>query len=192
MVKLKFEDIEELGVAVLNAYNDACKRDDYPSVGVSGHYEVISKLANYILHKCHDINLSYAEFGDSYVDGYNDEFFLEIDYEGNMWLEKSYLKDKDAYLSTDDTHMFIHSDCNSRLLKALDKCDCVEFCVTELDGEEDADYEHSKKIVTDYDEDIEMHTISKSETVDDKYSYTSITCSDKSLIDKIAKKWNLI
>ena len=129
MKRLVFEDIHELSIEMLH---DALNFDD--CVSVICNYGMATALLSELIKS--DVEIGQLDLIGEWS-GYDKEFFVYI-VDGCVSCEPAFRSiadgGHDKYLEMGADVMYVHQDCNSKVLKYID-CDKIfEFSVYELDG----------------------------------------------------------
>ena len=131
MKRIVFEDVHELSVEMLH---DALNFSD--CVSAVCHYEIATTLLSELIQS--EVSIGQLDISDYEWNGYDKEYVISL-MDGNVYCSPAYGMKKDgyshnSYLETYADIMYVHQDCNSKILKYID-CDKIfEFAVEELDG----------------------------------------------------------
>lgn len=85
------------------------------------------------------------------LDGYDKEYYINIDSDMRVWVEKAYSFEHDIYLATETDVLYITDDCNSKILERIDYEHAVEVTYEddELECEEKDHVEETRVAVDD-------------------------------------------
>lgn len=161
---------------------------DFEGVNVVAKYEVITPILNELIKES-PFMLASAELSDCMWDGYTDEFVLTINNDGEIYVEKVYVEEKDIYLYIGDGLTFLHNDCNSKFLKTNEGADIVAFEISENEdrcGNCSQLKESSDTEVHCWDDD-DMHGFTKFVSNENGFYSISFYSTDKDLVDKASK-----
>lgn len=111
---------------------------DFEGVNIVAKYDVIMPILNELIKESPFMLIS-AELNDYSWDGYDDEFVLTINHDGEVYVEKVYVEEKDIYLNVGGGLTFLHNDCNSKFLKNNEDADVVAFEITDDPDDESVD-----------------------------------------------------
>ena len=129
MKRLVFEDVHELSAEMLH---DALNFSD--CVSAVCHYEIATALLSELIQS--EVQIGQIDLTNEWT-GYDKEYFVYI-VDGCVSCEPAFRSVNDGghdkYLEMAADIMYVHQDCNSKVLKYID-CDKIfEFAVEELDG----------------------------------------------------------
>ena len=129
MKRIVFEDVHELSVEMLH---DALSFSD--CVSAVCHYEIATALLSELIQS--EVSIGQIDLTNEWT-GYDKEYFVYI-VDGCVSCEPAFRSVNDGghdkYLEMGADIMYVHQDCNSKVLKYID-CDKIfEFSVEELDG----------------------------------------------------------
>ena len=129
MKRLVFEDVHELSAEMLR---DALNFSD--CVSAVCHYELATALLSELIQS--EVQIGQIDLTNEWT-GYDKEYFVYI-VDGCVSCEPAFRSVNDGghnkYLEMAADIMYVHQDCNSKVLKYID-CDKIfEFSVEELDG----------------------------------------------------------
>ena len=129
MKRIVFEDVHELSVEMLH---DALNFSD--CVSAVCHYEIATALLSELIQS--EVQIGQIDLTNEWT-GYDKEYFVYI-VDGCVSCEPAFRSVNDGghdkYLEMAADIMYVHQDCNSKVLKYID-CDKIfEFAVEELDG----------------------------------------------------------
>ena len=199
MKRIIFEDVHELSVEMLH---DALNFTD--CVSAVCHYELATALLSELIQS--EVSIGQIDLTNEWT-GYGKEYFVYI-VNGCVSCEPAYRSVRsgghDKYLEMSADIMYVHQDCNSKILKYID-CDKIfEFSVNEMDD----DYIYGDECECNSDEDIVTHhsdsvTISKDKFGNPtgftkswsrdngngvtQYSSYSYYCSDEDMLRNMAQ-----
>lgn len=153
MKRIVFEDVHELSVEMLH---DALNFSD--CVSAVCHYEIATTLLSELIQS--EVQIGQIDLTNEWT-GYDKEYFVYI-VDGCVSCEPAFRSVNDGghdkYLEMAADIMYVHQDCNSKILKYID-CDKIfEFTVEELDGiDEDEMYCSGCADCEDTDDEITTH-----------------------------------
>lgn len=129
MKRIIFEDVHELSAEMLH---DALNFSD--CVSAVCHYELATTLLSELIQS--EVQIGQIDLTNEWT-GYDKEYFVYI-VDGCVSCEPAFRSVNDGghnkYLEMAADIMYVHQDCNSKILKYID-CDKIfEFAVEELDG----------------------------------------------------------
>lgn len=129
MKRIIFEDVHELSSEMLH---DALNFSD--CVSAVCHYEIATTLLSELIQS--EVQIGQIDLTNEWT-GYDKEYFVYI-VDGCVSCEPAFRSVNDGghdkYLEMAADIMYVHQDCNSKILKYID-CDKIfEFAVGELDG----------------------------------------------------------
>ena len=129
MQRIIFDDVHELSVEMLH---DAIHFSD--CVSAVCHYELATAILSELIQS--EVQIGQIDLTNEWT-GYDKEYFVYI-VDGCVSCEPAYRSVNDGghdkYLEMAADIMYMHQDCNSKVLKYID-CDKIfEFAVEELDG----------------------------------------------------------
>ncbi len=161
---------------------------DFEGICVVAMYDVMKPILNELIKET-PFMLSSAEFSGYEYDWYGDEFVLTINSEGEVYVEKVYVPEKDIYLNVGDCIVFLHNDCNSKFIKYNEGAKIIAFEIDDIDDEDECDCEYCRnengvKMKIEKDDDGEMQGFTK--IINDKDGYHSISfySTSQNLIEK--------
>lgn len=200
MKRIVFEDVHELSVEMLH---DALNFSD--CVSAVCHYEIATTLLSELIQS--EVSIGQLDISDYEWNGYDKEYVISLMY-GNVYCSPAYGMKKDgyshnSYLETYADIMYVHQDCNSKILKYID-CDKIfEFAVEEFDESDDCEEEcldnsdditthHSDSVTVSRDKFGNPTGFSKSWFRDDgdgisQYSSYSYYCNDRDRLRSLAQ-----
>lgn len=176
MKKLWFEDVECLCLDIVDKFENFLDADN--DISVLAKYEVakevISELCLY-----YDIQSVHIERPD--WDFYEDEYLVSVNYDG-IWCMPA--KTENGYLSDDNTILYVHEDCNSKVLNSIKGNIVVEFAICELDcecNEECLDFDEEFECDGDCEncelDELEPSGVELAAIVDEEDNLRGFTCS---------------
>lgn len=129
MKRIIFEDVHELSIEMLH---DVLNFSD--CVSVVCHYDMATALLSELIQS--EVQIGQIDLTHEWT-GYDKEYFVYI-VDGCVSCEPAFRSvcdgGHDKYLEMGADIMYVHQDCNSKVLKYID-CDKIfEFSVEELDG----------------------------------------------------------
>ena len=129
MKRIIFENVHELSAEMLH---DALNFSD--CVSAVCHYEIATALLSELIQS--EVQIGQIDLTNEWT-GYDKEYFVYI-VDGCVSCEPAFRSVNDGghdkYLEMAADIMYVHQDCNSKVLKYID-CDKIfEFAVEELDG----------------------------------------------------------
>ena len=200
MKRIVFEDVHELSVEMLH---DAINFSD--CVSAVCHYEIATTLLSELIQS--EVSIGQLDISDYEWNGYDKEYVISL-MDGNVYCSPAYGMKKDgyshnSYLETYADIMYVHQDCNSKILKYID-CDKIfEFAVEEFDESDDCEEEcldnsdditthHSDSVTVSRDKFGNPTGFSKSWFRDDgdgisQYSSYSYYCNDRDRLRSLAR-----
>lgn len=136
MKRIVFEDVHELSTEMLH---DALNFSD--CVSAVCHYELATTLLSELIQS--EVQIGQIDLTNEWT-GYDKEYFVYI-VNGYVSCEPAYRSvgngGHDKYLEMSANIMYVHQDCNSKVLKYID-CDKIfEFAVEEFDESDDCEEE---------------------------------------------------
>lgn len=151
MKRIVFEDVHELSAEMLHdALNFA------ECVSVVCHYDLVTLLIEELIKS--DIQIGQIDLTNEWT-GYDREYFVYI-VDGCVFCEPAFRNVKDGghdcYLEMGADIMYVHQDCNSKLLKSIDCATIFEFTVEEFDESNEID--DSEECSDDNDDIITHHS----------------------------------
>lgn len=199
MKRIIFEDVHELSAEMLH---DALNFSD--CVSAVCHYEIATTLLSELIQS--EVQIGQIDLTNEWT-GYDKEYFVYI-VDGCVSCEPAFRSVNDGghdkYLEMAADIMYVHQDCNSKILKYID-CDKIfEFSVNEMDD----DHIYGDECECNSDEDIVTHhsdsvTISKDKFGNPtgftkswsrdngngvtQYSSYSYYCSDEDMLRNMAQ-----
>lgn len=128
MTRIVFEDVHELSIEMLH---DVLNFSD--CVSVVCHYDMATALLSELIQS--EVQIGQIDLTHEWT-GYDKEYFVYI-VDGCVSCEPAYRSIRsgghDKYLEMGADIMYVHQDCNSKILKYID-CDKIfEFSVNEID-----------------------------------------------------------
>lgn len=198
MQRIIFDDVHELSVEMLH---DAIHFSD--CVSVVCHYELATAILSELIQS--EVQIGQIDLTNEWT-GYDKEYFVYI-INGCVSCEPAFRSVSDGghdkYLEMGADIMYVHQDCNSKILKYID-CDKIfEFTVEEFDGFDDCEEEcsddsddivthHSDSVIVSRDKFGNPTGFSKSWFRDDgdgisQYSSYSYYCNDENRLRNLAR-----
>lgn len=198
MKRLVFEDVHELSIEMLH---DALNFSD--CVSAVCHYEIATALLSELIQS--EVQIGQIDITNEWT-GYDKEYFVYI-VDGCVSCEPAFRSVNDGghdkYLEMAADIMYVHQDCNSKILKYID-CDKIfEFAVEDFDDINDYEEEcsdDSDDIVTQHSDHVTVSRdrfgnptgFSKSWFKDDgngitQYSSYSYYCNDEDRLRSLAR-----
>lgn len=146
------------------------KEDDFCGINIIGHYDIIVDILNQLI-KCTKFRICDVELSLPEVDGYEDEYILSIDYDGEIWCQKA--KYDDNYLYTEAEITYVHNDVSSKFVAKNKGSHMVAFTFDKEDIEE----KNEKKSICKCNNDCKDNTIVKSIGEDGKlHGFSASRC----------------
>ena len=198
MKRIIFDDVHELSAEMLH---DAIHFSD--CVSVVCHYELATAILSELIQS--EVQIGQIDLTNEWT-GYDKEYFVYI-VNGCVSCEPAFRSVSDGghdkYLEMGADIMYVHQDCNSKILKYID-CDKIfEFAVEDFDDINDYEEEcsdDSDDIVTQHSDHVTVSRnrfgnptgFSKSWFKDDgngitQYSSYSYYCNDENRLRSLAK-----
>lgn len=116
MKELFYSDIEDLCLDVSEVHDKLCENNDFVDVTIVAKYEVVKQIISELVY--YDYDLCNIKLENPDIDYYDDEFYISINSDNEIWCEKA--KDKDGNYLIDECNIaLIHEDCNSKLVSKL-------------------------------------------------------------------------
>lgn len=193
MKKIEKKNVRDFCETVYKYYNEESfrKSKDFSGINVVAKFDVIIKILNTFIKYFASLQLGGAIVNDCDFDGYDKEFCLCIDFDGKIYIEPVYVKEKNIYLYTGECLTFVHSDCNSKYIVANNEAEMIEF-----DFNEDCDkYKCKQKKFNDITfetervDDDDMKGFMQSYCKGDSYYSRSFYSTDENLVEKVLKIW---
>ena len=198
MQRIIFDDVHELSVEMLH---DAMHFSD--CVSAVCHYELATAILSELIQS--EVSIGQIDLTNEWT-GYDKEYFVYI-VNGCVSCEPAFRSISDGghdkYLEMGADIMYVHQDCNSKVLKYID-CDKIfEFAVNDIDEVDDYEEEcsdDSDDIVTQHSDHVTVSRdkfgnptgFSKSWFRDDgdgvlQYSSYSYYCNDRDRLRSLAR-----
>ena len=198
MQRIVFEDVHELSAEMLH---DAIHFSD--CVSAVCHYEIATAILSELIQS--EVSIGQIDLTNEWT-GYDKEYFVYI-VNGCVSCEPAFRSvsddGHDKYLEMGADIMYVHQDCNSKVLKYID-CDKIfEFAVNDIDEVDDYEDEcsdDSDDIVTQHSDHVTVSrdkfgnptSFSKSWFMDDgngisQYSSYSYYCNNEDRLRSLAK-----
>ena len=136
MRRLFFEDVHELSNKMIH---DVLRGSE--CVSAVCHYELATALLSELIQS--DIPIGQIDISDYEWSGYDREYMVTI-MDGNVYCNQAYGRkvdgySKDEYIESFSDVVYIHQDCNSKILKYIDCDEIYEFSVYDVDDFDDFD-----------------------------------------------------
>ena len=170
----------------LKEYEKHKKYYDFEGVNIVAKYDVIMPILNELIKESPFMLVS-AEISDVMWDGYDKEFCLSVNHDGEVFIEKAYLEEKDVYLYIGDGLTFIHNDCNSKFLQNNTEAEIVAF---EIGEKTDTCSDESCDCEAHCWDDDDMHGFTKSVSNEDGFHSISFYSTNKDLVEKALEVFN--
>lgn len=137
MRRLFFEDVHELSDKMIHDVLEGSE-----CVSVVCHYELATALLSELIQS--GIPIGQIDISDYGWNGYDREYMITI-MDGNVYCNQAYGRKKDGYsrdeyLESFSNVVYIHQDCNSKILKYIDCDEIYEFSIIDFDEFDDFDY----------------------------------------------------
>lgn len=208
MKRIVFEDIYDLSAEMLH---DISSFSD--CVSVVCHYDIATALLSELIQS--EVEIGQIDFTHEWT-GYDKEYFVYI-VNGCVFCEPAFRSIRDGghdkYLEMGADIMYVHQDCNSKVLGCID-CDKIyEFAVEEFDdfdgyddgyacceccsaSDDDIVSHHSDSITVSRDKQGNPTGFTKSWSIDNgcgvtQYSSYSYYCSDEDMLRDLANKLDI-
>ena len=198
MMRIIFDDIEDLAVALVDRYYD-----DADSVAAICNYDIAAVLIKALLQH-DDLYVGSFDISDVWND-YDKEYIVSV-YNDCVTCEPAYRNG--GYLGIGEDVVYVHQDCNSKVLKRIDTHAVYEFAIAELDFD---DYDddvcdgcdddcitafQSTSVTVSKDKSGRLTGFTKSWTTtneDGLYQYNSYTyhCSDEDMLRGFAQRLDI-
>ena len=200
MRRLFFEDVHELSDKMIHDVLEGSE-----CISVVCHYELATALLSELIQS--DIPIGQIDISDYEWSGYDREYMVTI-MDGNVYCNQAYGRkvdgySKDEYIESSSDIVYVHQDCNSKILKYIDCDEIYEFAVEEFDESDDCEEEcldNSDDIVTQHSDHVTVSRdklgnptgFSKSWFRDDgngitQYSSYSYYCNDEDRLRSLAR-----
>lgn len=134
MRRLFFEDVHGL------SNNMICDTlIDSKCVSAVCHYELATALLSELIQS--DIPIGQIDISDYEWSGYDREYMVTI-MDGNVYCNQAYGRkvdgySKDEYIESSSDIVYVHQDCNSKILKHINCDEIYEFSIYDVDGFDD-------------------------------------------------------
>ena len=137
MRRLFFEDVHELSNKMIH---DVLKGSE--CVSAVCHYELATALLSELIQS--DIPIGQIDISDYEWSGYDREYMITI-MDGNVYCNQACGRkvdgySKDEYIESSSDIVYVHQDCNSKILKYIDCDEIYEFSIYDVDDFDDFDY----------------------------------------------------
>ena len=134
MRRLFFEDVHELSNKMIH---DVLRGSE--CVSVVCHYELATALLSELIQS--DIPIGQIDISDYEWSGYDREYMVTI-MDGNVYCNQAYGRkvdgySKDEYIESSSDIVYVHQDCNSKILKYIDCDEIYEFSIYDVDDFDD-------------------------------------------------------
>lgn len=134
MRRLFFEDVHELSDKMIH---DVLKGSE--CVSVVCHYELATALLSELIQSY--IPIGQIDISDYEWSGYDREYMITI-MDGNVYCNQAYGRvndgySRDEYLESSSDIVYVHQDCNSKILKYIDCDEIYEFSIYDVDDFDD-------------------------------------------------------
>ena len=193
MKKIEKKNVRDFCETVYKYYNEKrfIRSEDFSGINIVAKFDVIIEVLNTLI-KCFDcLKLKGAVVNDCNFDGYDKEFCLCIDSDGEIYIEPIYVEEKNIYLYTGECLTFVHSDCNSKYIVANNEAEMIEFdfnencdkCKCKQKKSNDITFETERVYYDD------MKGFMLSCCKDDSYYTRSFYSTDENLVEKVLKIW---
>lgn len=136
--RVAFEDISELARRMIQDCSDI---DDCSTVNTVCHFEFAAELTEELIKQ--GCKISWLDIHDYEYMGYEYEFIVSL-LDNKILVEPAYKYKKDGYredgyIEVGGDIVYIHEDCNSRLLRFIDTRELYEFGIENFDSNCDDD-----------------------------------------------------
>ena len=134
MRRLFFEDVHELSNKMIH---DVLKGSE--CVSAVCHYELATALLSELIQS--DIPIGQIDISDYEWSGYDREYMVTI-MDGNVYCNQVYGRkvdgySKDEYIESSSDIVYVHQDCNSKILKHINCDEIYEFSIYDVDDFDD-------------------------------------------------------
>ena len=134
MRRLFFEDVHELSNKMIH---DVLRGSE--CVSAVCHYELATALLSELIQS--DIPIGQIDISDYEWSGYDREYMVTI-MDGNVYCNQAYGRkvdgySKDEYIESSSDIVYVHQDCNSKILKYIDCDEIYEFSIYDVDDFDD-------------------------------------------------------
>ena len=130
MKKIIIEDSYDIAKIMYDKISDGC--NEVMFIGLYDDIiEVTKELLCYADTMVYDIEIEAPEMA-----GYDNEYYLTLDRDMEVWCEKAYQEEHDSYLYSETNYVLIADDCNSAILKEIE---CNELYEVSYDFEDESD-----------------------------------------------------
>ena len=194
--RIVFEDTFHVAAKMIERINDGADL-----VSAVCFYELATAITEELIREgCH---IDYMDLKNIGWDGYDREYCVSLsqDHEGNLFVsaEKIYNTKKDVYVGSYSDVIYVHQDCNSKVLSKLDAEEMYEFSVGWVDDEEDDEdsvpgvyeYTHVSRAVDGSPTGFSKSWYGTDDTGKSSYASYSFISDNKNLLEKIAESWNI-
>lgn len=178
MRRLFFEDVHELSNKMIH---DVLRGSE--CVSVVCHYELATALLSELIQS--DIPIGQIDISDYEWSGYDREYMVTI-MDGNVYCNQAYGRkvdgySKDEYIESSSDIVYVHQDCNSKILKYIDCDEIYEFSIYDVDDFDDFECDCFE---CKHDECLCDRCSDVDDDNDDEDDGTILYCSDSSTISK--------
>ena len=134
MRRLFFEDVHELSDKMIHDVLEGSE-----CISVVCHYELATALLSELIQS--DIPIGQIDISDYEWSGYDREYMVTI-MDGNVYCNQAYGRkvdgySKDEYIESSSDIVYVHQDCNSKILKYIDCDEIYEFSIYDVDDFDD-------------------------------------------------------
>lgn len=182
MKSINFKSLDEFGNKLLSDYK-YLSREEFFSIGIVAHYNEIIDISNW-LTKNSELQLYSILISPPGSNGYHNEYLMNIDYKGYIWIEKA-KNSKNEYLSFKNNITYVHSDVSSRFIIKNNTYNTIEFDIAGEDWEDEIQNNECIEYYRDKKEKLHGFIASRSDG-DNYFSYSY--CSNEELKPDILRK----
>lgn len=129
MKRIAFQNVKELAIAMTDESKDYC----HTSCAVC-FYEYATRLIEELVK--YGMSIFSIDIHDYDFNLYDREYIVFLD-NNEIYCEELYIPDKNVYLTFGADSVYVHQDCNSKLLKSIDGGCVIEFRDKEYDDEDE-------------------------------------------------------
>jgi len=181
MRRLFFEDVHELSDKMIH---DVLRGSE--CVSAVCHYELATALLSELIQS--DIPIGQIDISDYEWSGYDREYMVTI-MDGNVYCNQAYGRkvdgySKDEYIESSSDIVYVHQDCNSKILKYIDCDEIYEFSIYDVDEFTDFDDIECDCFECKHDECLCDRCSDVDDDNDDEDDGTISYCSDSSTVSK--------
>ena len=178
MRRLFFEDVHELSNKMIH---DVLRGSE--CVSAVCHYELATALLSELIQS--DIPIGQIDISDYEWSGYDREYMVTI-MDGNVYCNQAYGRkvdgySKDEYIESSSDIVYVHQDCNSKILKHINCDEIYEFSIYDVDDFDDFECDCFK---CKHDECLCDRCSDVDDDNDDEDDGTISYCSDSSTVSK--------